>query len=111
MSKFNKGISFLLCVIDVFSNTLELFIWKIKNITITNAFQKKLDESNSKPSQIWVDTGSEFYERTVKSWLEKNATEMYSTHNKEKHVVGERFIRTWKKKIYTYLTLSKNLDY
>ena len=30
-------------------------------ITITNAFQKVLDESNHKPNKIWVDKGTEFY--------------------------------------------------
>ena len=38
------------------------------------------------------------------SWLEKNAIEMYSTHNKRKSVVPERFIRTLKNKIYKYMT-------
>ena len=33
----------------------------------------------------------------MKSWLEKNAIEMYSTHNEGKPVVAERFIRTFKK--------------
>ena len=32
-----------------------------KDITITNAFQKILKESNRKPNKIWVDKGSEFY--------------------------------------------------
>ena len=50
-------------------------------MTITNAFQKILDESNRKPNKIWVDKGSEFYNRSMKSWLEKNDIEMYSTHN------------------------------
>ena len=40
-----------------------------KGITITNAFQKILDESNHKPYKIWVDKGSEFYNRSMKSWL------------------------------------------
>ena len=34
----------------------------------------------------------------------KNATEMYSTHNRRKSVVAERFIRTLKNKIYKYMT-------
>ena len=42
-----------------------------KGITITNAFQKILDESKRKPNKIWVDKGSEFYNRSMKSWLEK----------------------------------------
>ena len=40
-------------------------------MTITNAFQKILDESNRKLKKIWVDKGSEFYNRSMKSWLEK----------------------------------------
>ena len=40
---------------------------KIKRgIIITNAFQKILDKSNRKPNKIWVDKGSEFYNRSVK---------------------------------------------
>ena len=35
---------------------------------------------------------------------------MYSTHNKGKSVVAERFIRTLKNKIYKYMTsISKNV--
>ena len=36
----------------------------------------------------------------MKSWLEKNDIEMYSTRNEVKSVVAERFIRTLKNKIY-----------
>ena len=73
-------------------------------ITITNAFQKILDESNHKRNKIWTDKGSEFYNRSMKSWLEKYAIEMYSTHNKRKSVVAERFIKTLKNKINKYIT-------
>ena len=46
----------------------------------------------------------------MKSWLEKNDIEMYSTHNEGKYVVAERFIRTIKNKIYKYMTsISKNV--
>ena len=62
ISKFNKGIRFLLCTIDIFSK----YTWIIpledkKSIRITNAFQKVLDEYNRKPNKIWVDKGSKFY--------------------------------------------------
>ena len=40
----------------------------------------------------------------MKSWLEKNAIEMYSTRNERKSVVAERFIRTLKNKVYKYMT-------
>ena len=45
----------------------------------------------------------------MKSWIEKNAVEMYSTHNEAKSVIAERFIRALKNKIYKYVILvSKN---
>ena len=101
ISKFNKGFNFLLCAIDIYSK----YTWVIplkdkKDTTITNAFQKNLKESNRKPNKIWVDKGSEFYNRSIKSWLEKNDIEMYSTHNEGKCVIAERFIRTSKNKIH-----------
>ena len=110
-SKFNKGIPFLLCGIDIFSK----YAWVIplkdkKVITISNAFQKILDEPNRKPNKTWVDKDSEFYNRSMKSWLEKNTIEMYSIHNEGKSAVAERFIRTLKNKNYGYMTsISKNL--
>ena len=95
ISKFNKGFRFLLCVIDIFSK----YAWVLslkdkKGITIANAFQKILKESNRKPSKIWVDKGSGFYNSSVKIWLKDNNIEMYFIHNEGKSVVAERFIRT-----------------
>ena len=58
----------------------------------------------AKPNKIWVDKGSKFYNRLMKSWLEKNVTEMYSTHNERKSVDGERFIITLNNKTYKYMT-------
>ena len=59
--KFNKGFRFLLCVIDIFSK----YVWVVpfkgkKGVSIVDAFQKILDDSNRKPKKIWVDKGSEF---------------------------------------------------
>ena len=111
LSKFNKGFTFLLCVIDVFSK----YAWVIplkdkKGISIVNAFQKILKESNRKPDKIWVDKGSEFYNNSFKKWLQDNDIVIYSTNNEGKSVAAERFIRTLKNKIYKYMTLiSKNV--
>ena len=73
-----------------------------KGITIIYLFffQKILDESNRKPNKIWIDKGSEFYKRVMKSWLQYNDIETYSAHNKKrKTLVAERFIRTLKNKM------------
>ena len=89
-----------MCVIDIFSK----YAWVVplkdkKGVTITDAFQKILKGSNRKPSQIWVDKGSEFYNNTFKKWLKDKDIEMYSIHNEGKSVVSERFIKTLKTKI------------
>ena len=111
ISKFNKGFRFLLCVIDIFSK----YAWVVplkdkKGVSIVDAFQKILDDSNRKPNKIWVDKGSEFYNDSFKKWLKDNDIEMYSIHNEGKSVVAERFIRTLKTKIYKYMTsVSKNV--
>ena len=65
-----------------------------KGFTITNAFQKLLNKCNRKQNRIWVDKASEFYNRSMKSWLEKNALEMYLTHNEGKSIIAEIFIRS-----------------
>ena len=84
---------------------------RYKGTAITNAFQKVLDESIRKLNKAWVDKGSKFNNGSMKSWLEKNAAEMYSTYNEWKSVVAERFIRTLKKKIYKHMTsISKNVN-
>ena len=66
--KFNKGICFLLCVIDTFSKYAWFILIKDEKGIVTNAFQKTLDESNPKSNKIWVDKSSEFYKRSMKSW-------------------------------------------
>ena len=71
-----------------------------KGITITNTFQKILNESWYKPNKTWTDKGIEFCKRLIKSWLQDNHVGMYLTHNKWKSVVAERFIRTLKNRIY-----------
>ena len=111
ISTFDKGFRFLLCVIDIYSK----YDWVLplkdkKGVSIVNAFQSILKKSNRKPNKIWVDKGGEFYNRSMKSWLEKNYIEMHSTHNEAQFVVAERFIRTIKNKIYKHMTpISKNV--
>ena len=100
LSRYNKGIRFLLCVIDIFIK----YAWVVplkdkKGISIVKAFQIILKQSNSrKPNKVWVDKGSEFYNASFKKWLQDNDIVMSSTHNEGKSVVAERFIRTLKVK-------------
>ena len=46
----------------------------------------------------------------MKLFLQNNSIEIYSTHNEEKSVVAERFIKILKNKIYKYMiSVSKNV--
>ena len=78
-----------------------------KGITITNAFQTFLDESNSKPNRMWVDKGSEFYNRSMESWLQDNDIERNSAHNQGKSVFAERYVRILKNKMYMHVDNKK----
>ena len=102
LSKYNKGIKYLLCVIDLFSK----YAWIIpikdkKETSIVDAFKKIIStelHSKCKWNKIWVDQGSECYNKSFKDFLKINNIEMYSTYNEGKSVAAERFIRTLKKK-------------
>ena len=83
MGKFEKGKVY--SPIDTFIDIFSKCAWVIplkdtKGITLTNFFQKFLDVSNCKPNKIWVDKGSEFYNRSMKSLLQDNNIEVYSAH-------------------------------
>ena len=63
INKYNKGIRYLLCVIDIISK----YAWVVplkdkKGVTTVNIFQNILDSSKRKPNKIYVDQGSEFYD-------------------------------------------------
>ena len=79
-----------------------------KRVSIVNAFQKILKESDRKPNKIWIDKGTELYNSSFKKCLKDNDIEIYSIHDKGKSVVAERFIKT--DKIYKHMTsVSKNV--
>ena len=71
-----------------------------KDVSIANAFQSILENSNRKPNKIWVGKGDEFYNNSFKKRLQDNDIVMYSTQNKGKSVVAKRYIRAIKNKIY-----------
>ena len=53
---------------------------------------------------------SEFYYRSMKSFLQNINIDMYSMHNEVKYFAAERFTRTLKNKMYKYTTsISENV--
>ena len=93
-----------MCAIDIFSKYAWVFLLKDKKGTsIVNTFQKIISKEK-KPNKIWVDQGRAFYNNFFKDFLKINNIEMYSTYQEGKSVVGERFIRTLKNKIFKQMT-------
>ena len=113
LSRKNKGIKYLLCAIDLYSKYAFVIPLKDKKrISIVNAFNKIIKQSERKPNKTWIDQGREFYNNVFKKWLSDNDIIMYSTYNEGKSVVAERFIRTLKNKLYKHMTATgKNVYY
>ena len=87
ISKFNKGSCFLRCAIDICNKYTQVIPLKDnESITITNAFQKALDQSKRKPNKIWVDKGSELCNRSIKFWLKDNGKKCIQ------HIMKEYFL-------------------
>ena len=102
LSKYNKGIKYLLCAIDLLSK----YAWVVplknkKRITVANAFHKLISKGR-KPNKIWVDKSGEFYNNLFKKFLEIKNIEIFSAYNEGKSVT-ERLIRTLKNKIFKYM--------
>ena len=58
----------LINIIDIF-DVFSKYAWVVplkdkKGVSIVDAFQKILDDSNRKPNKIWVHKGSEFYDNS-----------------------------------------------
>ena len=104
LSKYNKGIKYLLCAIDLFSK----YAWVVplkdkRGITIVNAFQKIISKGR-KANKMWFDQGGEFYNNLFKRFLKINNIKMCLTYNERKSVAAERFIRTLKNNIFKHMT-------
>ena len=99
----NKGYTFILVVLDIFSR----YAWarplkKKTGLEVSNAFQDIFRVSGRKCARLWCDRGTEFYNRTVQDLLSLNGITLYSTHNEPKATIAERFIRTLRSKIEKY---------
>ena len=68
---------------DMFSKYIWVVLFKDKGIAITNTAQKVLDESNRKSNKLWVDKSAEFYNRSMKSWLQKCNRFVFNTKRRK----------------------------
>ena len=72
LNKFNKGIRYLLCAIDLFCKYAWVVSLKNKRgISIVNAFHKMISK-RPKSNKIWIDQGGEFHKKLSKRFLKIN---------------------------------------
>ena len=111
-SSKNKNFKYLLCVIDVFTKYawVKPLIDKEDKI-ILNTSVEIVNESNHKPTKLWVDQGREFYNKLIQELLDNNDILIYSTHNDGKSLFAESFIKTLKAKIYKKMTYNNSKSY
>ena len=94
LSKYNNKYKFILTVIDIFTKYAWAIPLKKSGLSITNGFKIVLSEhpqggsenpqggsESKKPEKLWVDRGSEFYNKTFKSLIKEYETKLYSTYS------------------------------
>ena len=98
-TKFNRGVKYLLAVIDILSKYSWLIPLKDKTGKSVASVLKTIFKER-KPEKMWVEKGKEFYNKDVKDLIE-----LYSTENEEKSSLVERWIRTMKEKMWKYFSV------
>ena len=110
-SKWNKGIKYLLMVIDVFSKYGWIRGLKDKKTeTVSKAFDD-IFKSKRKPKMLWTDKGSEFVSKHFKDFLKRDGIRLYHTENEEKSSVVERWNKTMKNRMWKMFTVNNNTVY
>ena len=74
---------------------------------VAMVFQKLLTTANARPSRLWTDNGTEFYNQQLRNVLTANNVTSYSTENEEKSSVVERWNRTMKTIVWKYFTATE----
>ena len=109
-ARYNKGIKYILMVIDVFSRygwamALRTKTGKEVAGVLENLFKKE------SPAMLWSDHGGEFYNQHLAKVLREYNIKLYSTENEEKASIVERWNRTIKTKMWKYFSANNTNKY
>ena len=112
LKRDNKGTNYLLTVVDVFSK----YAWvvPIKRKTgplMAQALANLFKTSKRTPQKLQTDDGKEFYNKHVTKVLKEHGTHHFSTAGDTKASVVERFNRTFKQRLYRYMTTYNTVKY
>ena len=107
---FNSGYNYLLCVIDCYSKYAWTEAMKTKTGAETAKAFEKIFEQGRIPQNLQFDQGKEFYNDKVKSLLNENGINFYSTDSDKKEATVELFNRTLKSRMWKYFQRTKQGD-
>ena len=112
LKRDNKGTNYLLTVVDVFSK----YAWvvPIKQKTgplVAQALATLFETDKRSPQKLQTDDGKEFYNKHVTKVLKEHGTHHFSTAGDTKASVVERFNRTFKQRLYRYMTTYNTIKY
>ena len=113
LAKYNRGYKYLLTVIAVLSKFAWVEPLKSKSATaLVEALQRLWKRLGSRiPQKVQTDSGGEFYNKKVQSFLKKHGVNHFSTHGDPHGSVVERWNRTLKTNMYRYFTAHNTLRY
>lgn len=100
----NDTVRYLLTCIDVFSKYAWVRCLSNKSgLTVTKAFKDILSDGRI-PVKLQTDEGTEFYNKHFQRLMSQYKITHFSTSNETKASVVERFNRTFKTRMWRYLT-------
>ena len=110
ISRQNSGFKWILMIIDCFSR----YGWGVplrdkSGPEVLRGLKLVYDKTPS--LRLWTDEGREFWNKDVQNYLKSKNVILYSTHNKEKCSIVERWNRTIKGKLGKYFTANRTNKY
>ena len=112
-AKWNKKVKFLLTVIDVLSRYAYVVPLKGKTgLEVSKAFAEMVRRNEGEaPDNLQTDKGKEFYNTNFKHLLSQKEIHHFSTEGDNKATLVERFNRTIKQRILTYMLSNRTHAY
>ena len=106
LARQNDGYRYILTVIDVFSKYAWVAPVRSKDAsTVTNAFQQILDlAAPRKPHRVQSDKGKEFFNKDFAALTKRHSIDHFASNSDQKTAVVERFNRTIKTRLWTYMS-------
>jgi hypothetical protein len=108
----NKGVTFLLVLIDCFSR--KLWVYPLKNkrgTTVRDAFVEWLNSLQKLPFKLQMDMGTEFWNTHVKELMKDKGVVLLAANGFSKASMAERVNKTLQILIYKYLSENETLKY